>query len=122
MRYFLEAPGSIRTMPKPTYRIRVIWIMSLSVAAATVGRAQPQSQEEFICVFGSNQRVVSLVKTGGAHGPQSCRVDYTRAGETKTVWSSKSDYGYCVAKAARLVTKLAEGHYSCKPHSVGAPQ
>jgi hypothetical protein len=26
-----------------------------------------------------------------------------------------------VAKAASLVTKLAEAHYSCKPQSVGAP-
>ena len=94
--------------------------MSISVAGATMGRAQSQSKEDFICVFGSDQRVVSLVKTGAAHGPQACRVDYTRAGKTKTVWSSKSDYGYCVTNAARLVTKLAEGHYSCKPHSVGA--
>jgi hypothetical protein len=48
-------------------------------------------------------------------------VDYTRNGRTTTLWSSKTGYAYCVAKAASLVTKLAEGHYSCKPHSVGAP-
>jgi hypothetical protein len=45
----------------------------------------------------------------------------TRNGRTTTLWSSKTGYVYCVAKAASLVTKLAEGHYFCKPQSVGAP-
>jgi hypothetical protein len=60
-------------------------------------------------------------KSKNALPPQACRVDYTRNGRTTTLWSSKTGYAYCVAKAATLVTKLAEGHYSCKPQSVGAP-
>jgi hypothetical protein len=64
---------------------------------------------------------VSVVKADAAREPKSCRVDYTRNGRTTTVWSSKTGYAYCVAKAASLVTKLAEGHYSCTPQSVGAP-
>jgi hypothetical protein len=82
---------------------------------------QAQSNEEFICTFGSDSRMVSVVKTDPARAPKACRVDYTRNGRTTTVWSSKTGYAYCVAKAAALVTKLAEGHYSCKPQSVGAP-
>jgi len=82
---------------------------------------QAQSNEEFICTFGSDTRTVSVVKTDTAREPKACRVDYTRNGRTTTLWSSKTGYAYCVAKAASLVTKLAEGHYSCKPHSVGAP-
>jgi hypothetical protein len=111
-----------KSFKAPTRRIRLIWILSISLAGATFGHAQSQSQEEFICVFGSSQRVVSLFKTGPAHGPQACRVEYTRDGETKTVWASKNGYAFCVAKAASLVTKLAGGHYSCKPHSVGTPE
>jgi hypothetical protein len=82
---------------------------------------QAQSNEEFICTFGSESRTVSVVRTDTAREPKACRVDYTRNGKTTTLWSSKTGYAYCVAKAASLVTKLAEGHYSCKPHSVGAP-
>jgi hypothetical protein len=82
---------------------------------------QAQSKEEFICTFGSDNRMVSVVKTDAAREPKACRVDYTRNGRTTTVWSSKTGYAYCVAKAASLVTKLAEGHYSCTPRSVGAP-
>ena len=80
-----------------------------------------QSNEEFICTFGPDSRMVSVVKIDAARAPKACRVDYTRNGRTTTVWSSKTGYAYCVAKAAALVTKLAEGHYSCKPQSVGAP-
>ena len=83
--------------------------------------AQAQSNEEFICTFGSDTRTVSIVKTDAAHEPKACRVDYTRDGRTTTLWFSKTGYAYCVAKAASLVTKLAEGHYSCKPQSVAAP-
>jgi hypothetical protein len=86
-----------------------------------VAIAQAQSNEEFICTFGSDNRVVSIVKTDAAREPKACRVDYTRNGRTTTLWSSKTGYAYCVAKAASLVTKLAEGHFSCKPQSEGAP-
>jgi hypothetical protein len=82
---------------------------------------QAQSNEEFICTFGSESRTVSVVRTDTARQPKACRVDYTRNGRTTTLWSSKTGYAYCVAKAASLVTKLAEGHYSCKPQSVEAP-
>ncbi|HXO33242.1 MAG TPA: hypothetical protein VN901_12905 [Candidatus Acidoferrales bacterium] len=83
--------------------------------------AQAQSKEEFICTLGSENRMVSVVKTDAARAPKACRVDYTRNGRTTTLWSSKTGYAYCVAKAASLVTKLAQDHYSCKPQSVGAP-
>jgi hypothetical protein len=83
--------------------------------------AQAQSDEEFICTFGSDKKMVSVVKPDAAREPKSCRVDYTRNGKTTTLWSSNTGYAYCVAKAASLVTKLTQGHYSCKPRSVGAP-
>jgi hypothetical protein len=82
---------------------------------------QAESNEEFVCTFGSDNRMVSVVKTDAAREPKACRVDYTRNGRTTTLWSSKTGYAYCVAKAASLVTKLAEGHYSCRPQLVGAP-
>lgn len=99
---------------------RLASLIILSLVMTPIAIAQAQSNEEFICAFGSDKRMVSIVKTD-AREPKACRVDYTRNGRTTTLWSSKTGYAYCVAKAASLVTKLAEGHYSCKPQSVGAP-
>jgi hypothetical protein len=100
---------------------RLVSLIVLSFVITPVAIAQAQSNEEFICAFGSDKRIVSVIKTDAAHEPKACRVDYTRNGRTTTVWSSKTGYAYCVAKAASLVTKLAESHYSCKPQSVEAP-
>ena len=100
---------------------RLVSVIFLSFVMTPIAIAQAQSNEEFICTFGSDSRMVSVVKTDAAREPRACRVDYTRNGRTTTLWSSKTGYAYCVTKAASLVTKLAEGHYSCKPQSVGAP-
>jgi hypothetical protein len=100
---------------------RLVSLIILSLVMTPIAIAQAQSSEEFICAFGSDIRMVSVVKTDTEREPKACRVDYTRNGRTTTVWSSKTGYAYCVAKAASLVTKLAEGHYSCKPQSVEAP-
>ena len=104
-----------------TYRIGFACLCLHSFVMTSIANAQAQSNEEFICTFGSDRRMVSLVKDA-TREPKACRVDYTRDGETKTVWTSKSSYAYCVAKTASLVTKLAEGHYSCRPQSVGAAE
>jgi hypothetical protein len=103
------------------HRVGLVCLAILSFLSAPIANAQAQSHEEFICTFGADKRVVSLIKTDAAREPRACRVDYTRNGRTTTVWNSKTGYAYCVAKAASLVTKLAEGHYSCKPQSVGTP-
>jgi hypothetical protein len=101
------------------HRVGFVCLSILSFVSAPIVNAQAQSHEEFICTFGSDRRVVSLIKTDAAREPKACRVDYTRNGRTTTIWNSKTGYAYCVAKAASLVTKLAEGHYSCTPQSVG---
>jgi hypothetical protein len=102
-------------------RVRLIWIFCLAIAGASGARAQMQSREEFVCTTGSVKRVVTISKGNAADGSGGCRVDYTRDGKTKTVWTSKTDYAYCVAKAVLLVTKLAEGNFSCKPESIERP-
>jgi hypothetical protein len=96
-------------------------LVSLIFLTLMTAITQAQSKEEFICTFGSDNRMVSVVKTDAAREPKACRVDYTRNGRTTTLWSSKTGYAYCVAKAASLVTKLTDGHFACKPQSVGEP-
>jgi hypothetical protein len=87
-------------------------ILCLCVAAAGAGRApaQSESREDFICTSHSSRQLISVIK----FGPRSCRVDYTRDGVTKTLWSSQTNPGYCAAMGARLVTTLVKANYSCK--------
>jgi hypothetical protein len=88
------------------------------------GRAQPppEAHEEFVCTSGQDTRLVSLYSRPASkvnRVPGACRVDYTRAGKTTTLWSSTTDNAYCTSKALSLVTKLVQGNYSCKPEAVG---
>lgn len=103
-----------------TNRVRLIGIICL-VAASASAQAQMESHEKFVCASGPVKRVVAIFKDNGKRESSGCRVDYTKDGKTKTVWSSNNDYAYCVAKAVSLVTKLTEGNFSCKPETVEQP-
>jgi hypothetical protein len=81
---------------------------------------QPESRERFVCTFGASNRYVDIYRLA-SRGPRGagCRVDYTRDGVTRPVWSSGGDYAYCVKKAVGLVTQLSKGHFTCRPQTVG---
>jgi hypothetical protein len=105
-------------------RVRLMWIFCLVTASASGGQAQTELHEDFICTSASAKRLVSVINsyvTDGIRKSAGCRVDYTKNGETKTVWSSKTDHAYCAAKAASLVTTLAKGNFSCKPQAREQP-
>jgi hypothetical protein len=91
----------------------------LSTAAATTGwgEAQSESRERFVCTFGTNQRFIDIYRLASPGPRGGCRVDYTRNGVTKPVWSANGDYAYCVKMAVGLVTKLSKGNFSCKPQT-----
>jgi len=104
--------------------VRLVSMLCLAAAGASSGQSRPQSHQEFICTSGPVRRVVSIFNSPASDGGRvsgGCRVDYTKNGETRTVWASKSGYGYCAAKAIALVTRLAKGNYSCKPVTVERP-
>ena len=96
----------------------LISIVCIGFAGATVGQAPTEAREEFVCTSGPISRVISISSANG--GDRAiCRVDYTKDGTTKTLWSSRSNRAYCTKKALSLVTKLIQDNYSCKPESVG---
>jgi hypothetical protein len=105
---------------KYTNWVRLIWIFCL-VTAGPSAQAQMEPHEKFVCTSGPVKRVITIFDDNGKRASGACRVDYTKDGETKTVWTSKNDYAYCVARAVSLVTKLAEGNFSCKPETVEQP-
>ena len=88
--------------------------------AATTGwsEAQPEQRERFVCNFGANQRFIDIYRRGtSAPRGGACRVDYTKNGVTKRVWSASGDYAYCVKRALALVTSLTKGNFSCRPET-----
>jgi hypothetical protein len=99
---------------KRPQRLSVVGIFCLAAGAGGYVRAASASHEEFICTRGAVSRIVSIFNQDASTGNRGCRVDYQKGGEIKTVWSSKNDYKYCVAKAVSLVTKLTEGNFSCE--------
>jgi hypothetical protein len=105
-------------------RVRLFGILCLAMAGTGGGQTPLDSHEEFVCTSGPQKRVVRIYNRTASNGKQelgACRVDYTKDGKTKTVWTSKADPAYCTAKALSLVTKLVEGNYSCKPEAVEHP-
>jgi hypothetical protein len=67
--------------------------------------------------------VVSIITAAPSedHPHGACRVDYTKDGVTKTMWSAKTGRAYCTKRATTLVTKLAESHYSCTLQTAAEP-
>jgi hypothetical protein len=63
------------------------------------------------CVSGQDERVIEVVHTGNE--PSPCEVRYTKAGETKTVWTSQHSGSYCEEKAQGLAEKLAAAAFKC---------
>jgi hypothetical protein len=96
----------------------------LCIGLITVNsQAQSESHQDFICSSGSMKRIVSIITFGPSDKQPrgACRVDYTKDGATRTVWSSGTGHAYCAKQATVLVTKLAEAHYLCRPETAEQP-
>jgi hypothetical protein len=74
--------------------------------------------ERFTCTAGSSTRLISIYRSTDEADLGSCRVDYTKDGSTRTVWSANSGYAFCIKRAVELVTKLTRGNYSCAPSTL----
>ncbi len=97
------------------------------LAAAVSGGAVAQTapHQDFVCISGASRRIISvfnLASTDDERSRGGCRVDYTKDGETRTVYTSKTGRAYCAAKAALLVTNLAKGNYSCRAETSEKPE
>jgi hypothetical protein len=91
--------------------------------AMSVAQAQPPAnvsrdvaQEQFICsVPGTSERRIGIYRP--PDGPQHCRVDYTRDGKTRSLWSAGHDYAFCVRKALEIVGLLEQARFKCSPQT-----
>jgi hypothetical protein len=102
------------------------WYLPRLVACLCFGlvtansKAQSRSHQDFICSQGPSKRIVSIISFGPSdRQPRgACRVDYTKDGVTRTIWSSETGPSYCAKQATGLVTQLVEAHYSCHLETV----
>ena len=65
-------------------------------------------------------RIVRIINVAAsaARPRGACRVDYTKDGATRTLWSSETGHAYCAKQATALVTKFTEARYTCHPETI----
>jgi hypothetical protein len=99
--------------------ISALWTCGTPAQPTSVGPS-PLAQEQFICRLpGTSDRRIGIYRPPG--GPQRCRVDYTRDGKTRSLWSSGHDYEFCVSKALEIVGLLEGANFKCSPQTREAP-
>lgn len=77
--------------------------------------ARTRPQEEFVCrLAGAADRRIGIYHPDG---PRRCRVDYTRDGRTRSLWSAGRDYQFCVRKALEVVALLESVDFKCSPRA-----
>ena len=84
--------------------------------SATAEKEATVAQELFICSLpGASDRLIGIYRA--ADGAQRCRVDYTREGKTRSLWSAGHDYAFCVRKALEIVGLLEQARFKCSPQT-----
>ena len=101
--------------------MKVIVATLLFSALGAPSWAGAAAAEQFKCTSGASTRLVSIYRATDEGDLGSCRVDYTKDGATRTLWSASRGYAYCVKRAVELVTKLTRDNYSCAPSTVDQP-
>ena len=91
-------------------------IFGLLVGRAVCGAEEPY--QEFVCRSPTEERVVRLYSRFDAHSQHGCRVEYSKGGRGRILWSSQSSSTYCVSKAIHLVTVLSQDNFKCKPRTI----
>lgn len=96
-----------------------LWF-SMAWADPPSSASREVAQEQFICSApGSSDRRIGIYRPPG--GPQRCRVDYTRDGKTRSLWSAGHDYAFCVRKALQIVGLLEQARFKCTPQTREPP-
>jgi hypothetical protein len=113
--------------PHRRHQCSVLAILAGMALWTSGARAQalPEShtvaQEQFVCHLpGVSDRWIGIYRPPS--GPQRCRVDYTRDGKTRSLWSSGRHYEYCVRKALEIVGLLEGVNFKCSPQTKTATE
>ena len=76
------------------------------------GASNVYADEIIVCTNGQQERMVSIIyQDQDAKVP--CDVEYTKNGQTETLWHAENEYGYCQEKAEEFIQKLNELGWQC---------
>ena len=114
---FMKTAGCTRALSVVLVSL-VLWTTSTWAQPASP-ESRPVPQEQFTCQLAgtSDRREIGIYRSSG---PQHCRVDYTRDGTTRSLWSSRHDNLFCVRKALEIVGLLQSINFKCSPHSAAS--
>jgi len=90
----------------------------LASCVANAATPAPIPHQEFVCVRSAEQRIIALYNQLNERSSVGCRVEYTKAGRTQTLWTSQVTRGYCTGKATQLVTQLSQDGFQCTPRTI----
>ncbi|MBJ7539099.1 hypothetical protein [Marinomonas transparens] len=85
--------------------------VSTCLVAAMSTSAIARENRTTLCVHDNQTRIIDIVYSGEGNVP--CEVQYTKLGETKTLWSANYKVGYCENKATAFVEKQIGWGWSC---------
>lgn len=71
------------------------------------------ASEEHVCTNGDDMRVIS-VEYEDAQTQIPCDVNYDKGEGVQTLWSAKSEIGYCESKAREFIEKHESWGWSCE--------
>ena len=84
----------------------VLFSLFLLCASASAG-------EQYVCNNGDAKRVISVLYEN-AEERLPCQVQYDKGEGAQTLWTAKSEAGYCETKASEFVEKQESWGWSCK--------
>jgi hypothetical protein len=77
-----------------------------------IGAGNVYADETIICTDGQQERMISIIyQDQDAKVP--CDVEYTKDGQTETLWHAENEFGYCEEKAEEFIQKLTEWGWRC---------
>jgi hypothetical protein len=74
--------------------------------------ATAQDTIKYTCTMNNAERVIEVVYSA-ADSPVPCSVNYSKDGQTQTLWSYENTQGQCEAKAAEFSEKQSTWGWSC---------
>jgi len=63
------------------------------------------------CTHSGEERIIEIVYPEGTELP--CEVQYTKNGETRTLWTASGQAGFCESKAEEFVAKQRSWGWQC---------
>lgn len=98
----------------PVYSMTSKLVTSKLIAIALtafIGQAWSATEQTYICTQSGQERVIELKYPMGTATP--CSVNYTKEGDTQTLWRAQNQEGYCEEKTKGFVSKQEGWGWRC---------